>query len=235
MAKKDDAKPEGEAASADVADSPLLDLSDAGVKRFIKPAKTRGFVTLDELNAVLPSEEVILRSNRRHLRHGHRNEHQRGRGRGGRGGRGRGRPRRGGGARVRRTDEARAVARRRDPQSEPADCTDDPGARICARWARWSFSRARARSPSPSASRPAARRYRRPLREPPDLRGHHRLARRAALGAVCKLLLREIIDLEADLRRPRRRNVAPRGEAERSRRTPRRPPPRRATRRPGST
>ncbi|HKD58243.1 MAG TPA: RNA polymerase sigma factor region1.1 domain-containing protein, partial [Hyphomicrobiaceae bacterium] len=39
-------------------DSPLLDLSDAAVKRFIKTAKARGFVTLDALNAVLPSEEV---------------------------------------------------------------------------------------------------------------------------------------------------------------------------------
>jgi RNA polymerase primary sigma factor len=39
-------------------DSPLLDLSDAAVKRFIKTAKARGYVTYDELNAVLPSEEV---------------------------------------------------------------------------------------------------------------------------------------------------------------------------------
>jgi RNA polymerase primary sigma factor len=39
-------------------DSPLPDLSDAAVKEFIKIAKTRGYVTYDELNAVLPSEEV---------------------------------------------------------------------------------------------------------------------------------------------------------------------------------
>jgi RNA polymerase primary sigma factor len=39
-------------------DSPLLDLSDAAVKEFIKAAKARGYVTYDELNAVLPSEEV---------------------------------------------------------------------------------------------------------------------------------------------------------------------------------
>ncbi len=57
MAKKDDAKPEGESV-AEVADSPLLDLSDAAVKRMIKAAKKRGFVTYAELNAVLPSEEV---------------------------------------------------------------------------------------------------------------------------------------------------------------------------------
>jgi len=45
-------------AEAPEKDSPLLDLSDAAVKRFIKTAKARGFVTLDALNAVLPSEEV---------------------------------------------------------------------------------------------------------------------------------------------------------------------------------
>src|SRR5215470_17563419 len=38
-------------------DAPLLDLSDAAVKRLIKTAKTRGFVTLDQLNSVLPSQE----------------------------------------------------------------------------------------------------------------------------------------------------------------------------------
>ncbi|MGE3699956.1 MAG: RNA polymerase sigma factor RpoD [Hyphomicrobiaceae bacterium] len=55
------AKSEDQAATqaeAPEKDSPLLDLSDAAVKRFIKTAKARGFVTLDALNAVLPSEEV---------------------------------------------------------------------------------------------------------------------------------------------------------------------------------
>src|SRR5581483_7829701 len=45
-------------ADAPEKDSPLLDLSDAAVKKFIKMAKARGFVTRDALNAVLPSEEV---------------------------------------------------------------------------------------------------------------------------------------------------------------------------------
>jgi RNA polymerase primary sigma factor len=40
------------------ADGPLLDMNDAGVKKFIKQAKARGYVTMDELNKVLPSEEV---------------------------------------------------------------------------------------------------------------------------------------------------------------------------------
>ncbi len=38
-------------------DGPLLDLTDAAVKRMIKLAKKRGYVTYDELNEVLPSEE----------------------------------------------------------------------------------------------------------------------------------------------------------------------------------
>src|SRR5277367_1655330 len=58
MAKKDEAKGEGEAAVVETADSPLLDLTDAAVKRMLKIAKKRGWVTQDELNAVLPSEEI---------------------------------------------------------------------------------------------------------------------------------------------------------------------------------
>jgi len=43
---------------AEGADGPLLDMSDAAVKKMIKAAKARGFVTYDELNKVMPSEEV---------------------------------------------------------------------------------------------------------------------------------------------------------------------------------
>ncbi|MEP3276592.1 MAG: RNA polymerase sigma factor RpoD [Stappiaceae bacterium] len=39
-------------------DGPLLDLSDAAVKKMIKAAKKRGFVTYEELNTVLPSAQV---------------------------------------------------------------------------------------------------------------------------------------------------------------------------------
>jgi RNA polymerase primary sigma factor len=45
-------------AAAETQDSPLLDLSDDAVKKMIKAAKKRGYVTVDELNAVLPSDEV---------------------------------------------------------------------------------------------------------------------------------------------------------------------------------
>ena len=38
--------------------SPLLDLSDAAVKKLIRSAKKRGYVTHDQINALLSSEEV---------------------------------------------------------------------------------------------------------------------------------------------------------------------------------
>ncbi|MEM9734698.1 MAG: RNA polymerase sigma factor RpoD [Pseudomonadota bacterium] len=39
-------------------DKPLLDLNNDAVKKMIKAAKKRGYVTVDQLNAVMPSEEV---------------------------------------------------------------------------------------------------------------------------------------------------------------------------------
>jgi RNA polymerase primary sigma factor len=41
----------------DSSDGPLLDMNDSTVKKFIKSAKARGFVTYDELNKVLPSDQ----------------------------------------------------------------------------------------------------------------------------------------------------------------------------------
>ena len=58
MARNEEQKTEGEAVVAEPADGPLLDLTDAAVKRMIKIAKKRGWVTQEELNAVLPSEEI---------------------------------------------------------------------------------------------------------------------------------------------------------------------------------
>ena len=51
--KADQATPEAPPTS----DGPLLDLTDQAVRRMIKLAKKRGYVTYDELNEVLPSEE----------------------------------------------------------------------------------------------------------------------------------------------------------------------------------
>jgi len=58
MATKTTDKGDGEVSDAPTTDSPLLDLSDQAVKRMIKLAKKRGFVTHEEINEVLPSEEV---------------------------------------------------------------------------------------------------------------------------------------------------------------------------------
>jgi RNA polymerase primary sigma factor len=50
--------PEKDAEGTPDSPLPLLDLSDAGVKKMIKAAKKRGYVTFDALNAVLPSEST---------------------------------------------------------------------------------------------------------------------------------------------------------------------------------
>ena len=97
-------------------DGPLLDLTDAGVKKFIKQAKTRGYVTMDELNKVLPSRGGHLRGDRGHAGHALRDGRQRRRGRG------------------RRAEQPRAARSRcakRPPSSRPTkesayDRTDDP-------------------------------------------------------------------------------------------------------------
>ena len=47
-----------ETTAAENTDSPVLDLLDAAVKRLIKAAKVRGYVTYDEINEVMPPEEV---------------------------------------------------------------------------------------------------------------------------------------------------------------------------------
>src|SRR4051812_5286401 len=53
-----EAPPEKETPEAPDTPLPLLDLSDAAVKKLIRTAKKRGYVTVDQINAVLPSEEV---------------------------------------------------------------------------------------------------------------------------------------------------------------------------------
>ncbi|TCP90320.1 RNA polymerase RpoD-like sigma 70 subunit [Rhizobium sp. PP-CC-2G-626] len=58
MATKVKENEEAESERDGATDGPLLDLSDDAVKKMIKAAKKRGYVTMDELNSVLPSEEV---------------------------------------------------------------------------------------------------------------------------------------------------------------------------------
>ena len=139
---------------------PLLDLSDAGVKKMIKAAKKRGYVTHDQINAVLPSEEVtseqiedifamlsemginVVETEEADSDDEEKAADERRRGR-------RVRPRSGRGQRRSRWPRPRRKSRPSAP-TIPCAC-------ICARWARSSCCRARAKSPSPSASRPAAR------------------------------------------------------------------------------
>jgi RNA polymerase primary sigma factor len=56
-ANADKSEEAGTAAEAPERDGPILDLSDQAVKKLIKLGKARGYVTYDELNAILPSEE----------------------------------------------------------------------------------------------------------------------------------------------------------------------------------
>ena len=39
-------------------DSPLIDASQAAVKKMLAKAKEKGYVTFDELNAVLPQDQM---------------------------------------------------------------------------------------------------------------------------------------------------------------------------------
>ena len=141
----------------ETSDSPLLDLSDAAVRKMIKNAKKRGYVTYEQLNGVLPSEEVTSEKIEDVL--AMLNEM---------------------GINVVESEEAGEEEDKEDDdddddaggdlvetssksvaetkKSEPGDAPTTPCACICARWARSSCSRARAKSRSPSASRPAARR-----------------------------------------------------------------------------
>src|ERR1700724_1956011 len=56
--QKEGEAPEKEAPETPDAPLPLLDLSDAAVKKMIKQAKKRGYVTHEQLNSVMPAEEV---------------------------------------------------------------------------------------------------------------------------------------------------------------------------------
>ena len=58
MATKATAKKEASENQTDTPEGPLLDLNNAEVKKMIKAAKMRGYVTYDQLNKVMPSDEV---------------------------------------------------------------------------------------------------------------------------------------------------------------------------------
>ncbi len=58
MATKTAKRTEEKQTPAETQDAPLIDTIDAAVKKLLQKAKERGFVTYDELNAALPSDEV---------------------------------------------------------------------------------------------------------------------------------------------------------------------------------
>ena len=127
----------------------LLDTMTTAIKKLIARGKERSYVTVDELNAALPSEQVsseMIEDTMAML-----NDI---------------------GINVVESDEAEEGANapspparpRRARRTSPAAMSTRPisaapttrSACTSARWARWSSFRARARSPSPSASRPGA-------------------------------------------------------------------------------
>ena len=159
-APKEGEAPEKEASETADAPLPLLDLSDAAVKKMIKQAKKRGYVTYEQLNSVMPSEEVTSEQIEDVL--AMMSEM---------------------GINVVETEEAEAdeeegareepkrkspnsanwskSPRNRRPSPRPRSRPSAPTIRcacICAKWARSSCCRAKAKLRLPSASRPAARR-----------------------------------------------------------------------------
>ena len=129
----------------------LLDIQSAAVKKLIARGKERGYVTYDELNAALPSEQVSSESSRTRwpadeigINVVENEESEDGEAAA---------PSPPPRPRTRRTEEEEPAAMStRKASAAPTT----PSACTCARWAASSCSPARARSPSPSASRPAA-------------------------------------------------------------------------------
>ena len=130
-------------------DGVLLDTMTTAIKKLIARGKERSYVTVDELNAALPSEQVsseMIEDTMAMLSEI--------------------------GINVVESDEgeeavegAKAAGKSEDGEEDESGGNVDeansaapttPSACTSARWARWSSCRARARSPSPSASRPGA-------------------------------------------------------------------------------
>ena len=127
----------------------LLDTMSAAIKKLIARGKERSYVTVDELNAALPSEQVsseMIEDTMAMLNDIGINVVESEEGEDG-------------------ADGAKAAAKAEPTRrTSPAATSTRPisaapttrSACTCARWARSSCCRARARSPSPSASRPGA-------------------------------------------------------------------------------
>jgi RNA polymerase primary sigma factor len=118
MAKDtDDRKTEGE--EADIG----LDMSQTAVKKMIAEARDKGYITYDQLNNVLPPDQVSLRTDRGRDVDAQRDGHQHHRGRGSRRQRGRAQK---GSTEVVTTGLASREVAVAGAEAEKLDRTDDP-------------------------------------------------------------------------------------------------------------
>ena len=164
------------------ADGPLMDGMASAVKKMLARGKERGYVTYDEINSVMPLDQVSFRADRGYARHPERDGHQRHRERGQRGQRGRRFERRqrqgnrgGGGGRGGRARGAGRQCRR--GRAEP---DRRPGADVSARDGQRRAPVARGRDRDRQADRGRAREDdRRHWRKPAYVHGPGALARRA--------------------------------------------------------
>jgi hypothetical protein len=147
---KTQAKPEVAETREETADGPLMDSQTQAVKKMLARSKERGYVTYDELNAVLPPEQMsseqiedtlaMLSEIGINVVESEESEEP------------------APAAKKPKEDEEEAEEAR-PPATSTTTMSAAPTIRcacICARWAPSNCCRAKARSPSPSASRPAA-------------------------------------------------------------------------------
>ena len=144
MSPKDEDQTETEQTEAS---GPMLDMSQADVKKMIAKAKAKGYITYDELNRVLPSDQFSSKQIDDVMsllsEMGVNVVEDEGEGEEGPA-----------------AEAGSPRAARSRPRPPPRPKSTAPTTRcafICARWARSCCCRARARSPSPSASRPVGR------------------------------------------------------------------------------
>ena len=239
--KKDDGAPEKDAPDTPDTPLPLLDLSDAAVRKMIKAAKKRGYVTHEEINSVLPPRRSIpsrsrtssrcstrwastsSRPKRPRARSPQRKRHARS-------------PRRK--RATASSSRSRAATPAETKKSEPGERTDDPVRMYLREMGSVELLVARRRDRDREAHRGRPRGDDRgPVREPADLPGDHHLARRAqrrqgvparhhrSRSDLCRARRQECPVDRAGRRRRKRR--APQGSRRRRSRRRRRPPPRR--------